>query len=261
MKKNNFAIVQDSAHDEFVDDISPKNDFKIVKEENSVLNTLFYQLSNHHEVYHLGKSYLADFENGAKHFAISSINLSENQQKVLLGIASFFDHFKDLKIGIFGENLDTGLYKQVLADKKCTNLTGFVSSCGSIKVSKFENDFDFISIEPQKKNSVAVMNSQDYKKFISGIIEQYDLVLWDVPTLAIIQNNIPLYFPLIVSSNSLTLIVAEEQMASNELTEVMSFFNKYGVPTKGALLDKKIPQGKIVNHKVSWVKRLFLKED
>lgn len=270
MKKNNTATREieemlDREMDEmFTASINTKSlskaDLKIVKDERKQLSTIFQQLANNDEVHRLGKQFLTDYDKGDKHFAFSSVEWRDGQRKTLLSIASYFHLIKDLRIGIFTEDLNDGVFKEILSAHSQASVTGFASPCGSVTVYKFPDNFDFISIDPEKKLTASIINTHEYKQLVDGIIEQYNMIFWDVPSLSEIKKNIQLYFPLITSTSSLTLVIGEEQATTNKINELINFFDNYGVPAKGVVIDKKAPKGKLSKklHELNWVKRLLI---
>ena len=72
-------------------------------------NKYFYKVRNHHELFKIGSSFYNDFKMGVKSFAISSTGYPQSQQNSILGLASFFDHKEDVRIGIVSNNLNQGI--------------------------------------------------------------------------------------------------------------------------------------------------------
>ncbi len=108
-------------------------------------NKFFYKVSNHQELFRIGKSFYSDYLTGVKSFAITSTGYQTSQQKSILGLASFFDHKEELKIGIISDNLYVGAFKDILKLSKDREYDYFGKE-SSINIHSFYNHFDFIDM-------------------------------------------------------------------------------------------------------------------
>ncbi len=201
------------------------------------VNKYFYKVSNHHELFKIGRSFHKDYMAGVKSFAITSTDYQSSQQNSILGLASFFDHKEDVKIAIISDNLYEGAFKDIVSICSKEKMD-FLDQEVDATISSFYGHFDFIDL------SVLLEISNDssiegYDEVFDQIVDLYDIVFWDVPELHKIQKDSEKYFPVIMKFESLSIIVAQSLTSSRHLEEVRLFFLGYGINLKGLLLDNK----------------------
>jgi len=220
------------------DDVAQSENSKEFKN----INKYFYKVSNHHELFKIGRSYYEDYKSkGIKSFAISSTGYQDSQQKSILGLASFFDHKEKMKIGIISDNLFDGTFKELL---QASELAEVVVDEGipPLNIYSFYTHFDFLDL----KQIVDLVNDNsisDYDEVLDKIVGVYDIVFWDVPDLHKIQRNSEKYFPVIMKFESLSIIVSQQLSSAKDIEEVKSFFLGYGINLKGLLLGNEIEKG------------------
>ncbi len=196
----------------------------------------FYHVENHQELFRIGASYLADFEAGIKNFAIGSTGYHTSQQKTIMGLASFFDHQKDLKIAIVTESLNDNFFGEIVNKEKCHEV--YICDEISFNVTTFHNHFDFILLDELLINEKRAEDDEEMEELLDGFIESYDLIFWDVPEMHKIQTSSQLYYPMLERFESLSLIVAQSLSKKEEVDHTVSFFSDYGVTLKGLLMDE-----------------------
>lgn len=201
-------------------------------------NRFFYRVSNHQELFEIGKSFYDDYLSGVKSFAISSTGYQTSQQKTILGLSSFFDHKEDLfKIAIISDNLDEGAFGDIVSIcKPVSNI--HVDSDKAIDIRSFYDHFDFIDL-----NQILELSQNEeegeFDSIFDRIVDSYDILFWDVPELHKIQLHSEVYFPMIMKFESLTVIVSKEISTQSEIDELKQFFLGYGINLKGLLFDDK----------------------
>ncbi len=234
---------------------------KTVKKRNTS-SPFFYKVTNHHELFKIGTSFYQDFKKGVKSFAISSTGYQQSQQRSILGLASFFDHEEDFKICIISDNLYHGAFKEIISATTSESID-LPSRPTPLDCKRFYNHFDFIDM-----NLLTEMTHHpevDYFAALDELVDEYDLVFWDVPELHRIQPEKESYFPIIMKFDSLSIIVAQCATSTSDIEEVRSFFLGYGINLKGFLLDpQRSEKGEppttsepISKEKKSWWKGLF----
>ena len=221
------------------------------------LSPFFYKVSNHHELYRVGTSFLHDFNKGIKSFAISSVGYQTSQQRTILGLASFFDHQQKLKICILSDNLYLGAFKEIM-QASLPREVQLKESKSPVLVHGFYGHFDFIDI-----NALIDIGRDlgvNFRELLDELLEQFDIIFWDVPELHRIQSEREQFFPLVMRFESLSIIVAKGQTERGKLEEVRSFFMGYGINLKGVLFDTQ-SAGNACNaleiKKRAWWKRWF----
>ena len=207
-----------------------------IKEKKRPLSPYFYRVQNHHELFKIGSSFFNDFMSGVKSFAISSTGYQSSQQRSILGIASYFDHQEDVKIGIVSDNLYLGAFRDIVKSSTKIDLNFSTLETG-FEVSTFYNHFDFIDL-----NNIIALGSQldsDYEDFLDELMDMYDVIFWDVPELYKLQAEKEIFFPIVMKFESLSIIVAKSNSHTEEVADIKSFFLGYGINLKGLLLDSK----------------------
>jgi hypothetical protein len=245
------------------------NENKREKPKKKKSNRYFYKVSNHHELFKIGRSFYSDYMAGVKSFAITSTGYQTSQQKTILGLASFFDHKEDLKIGIISDNLKQGAFKDIVSISK--NIPyDYWGKDKVINIKSFYNHFEFINLD--EILSLAVDSELgEYDEVFDQIVDLYDIVFWDVPELHKIQIDSEGYFPVIMKFESISIIVAQSLTKKSDIEDIKKFFLGYGINLKGLLLEEKSSSSKNEddpnNSKSNnakdnrpWWKRLFSKK-
>lgn len=229
-------------------------------------NRYFYKVSNHHELFKIGRSFYSDYLAGVKSFAITSTGYQTSQQKTILGLASFFDHKEDLKIGIISDNLRQGAFKDIVSISK--NIAyDYWGKDKVINIKSFYNHFEFIDLDELLSLS-SDSDLAEYDEVFDQIVDLYDIVFWDVPELHKVQIDSEGYFPVIMKFESISIIVAQSLTKKSDIEDIKKFFLGYGINLKGLLLEEKTSSVKEANEakesssnnatgKQSWWKRLF----
>jgi len=225
-------------------------------------NRFFYKVSNHQELFRIGRSFYDDYTAGVKSFAISSTGYQTSQQKTILGLASFFDHKDDYKIAVISDNLDQGAFKDIVSISKNIPST-IVGDDYSLNVKSFYNHFDFINLD-EVLNLSNHHNMKEYDSVFDHIVDYYDIVFWDVPELHKIQLDSERYFPMIMKFESLSIIVSKQITKERHVDELKQFFLGYGINMKGLLFEEKNSFEKKPKNskagpikKLSWWQRIF----
>ena len=228
-------------------------------------NKYFYKVNNHHELFNIGRSFYSDYCSGVKSFAITSTGYQSSQQKTILGLASFFDHKEDIKIGIISDNLNDGAFKDIISISKDIKYNPWGEN-KEIKIKNFYNHFEFIDLN--RLLALAIDRELDIDtKVFEHIIDLYDVVFWDVPELYKIQLDSEKYFPVIMKFESISIIVAKSLSKKSDVEDIKKFFLGYGINLKGLLLDKKthkdedLAETETEEIKTSWWKRIFNKKE
>jgi hypothetical protein len=238
-KKSRLRIVKDHSSDSF-----SKN------------NNLFYKVENHNELFKLGSSYLNDFNNGLKSFAIGSTGYENAQQKTILGLASFFDHYSDYRICIISDNLFKSTFKDIISSAKKGALN-FGSDDMEVPIFNFHGHFDFIDLNILLGLGIGV-NDREYEKKLEDIVSYYNIVFWDLPDLSKIKNEGKNYYSMIRCFDSLSIVVSASNCNEKDIENIRTFFQSYSINIKGLVFDAGTSEEEESNKvKIPWWKRLF----
>ena len=245
--------------------VNDGNDKAETSQKRARSNRFFYKVSNHHELFKIGRSFYEDYLSGVKSFAISSTGYQTSQQKTILGLASFFDHKDDFKIAIISDNLDQGAFKDIVSISKIIP-SDFFSDKYNINIKSFYNHFDFLNLNELLKLSVD-HELGEYDSVFDHVVDHYDIVFWDVPELHKVQMDSERYFPMIMQYESISIIVSKQITKQSDVDELKQFFLSYGINMKGLLFEEKnaleetnkkpISKGKKVVTRKKWWQRIF----
>lgn len=235
LKKDNIINLQDSTK---------------IKKGPTKKKGFFYKVENHSELFKLGSSFLQDYNKGLKSFAIGSTGYQNSQQKTILGLASFFDHYSDYRIAIISDNLFNSTFNSVISESTESELH-FGNNFEKIKIFNFHDHFDFIDL-----NILLDVGSSHLQESVEQKVEEvmnyYDIVFWDIPELEKIKEEPESYYLMIRSFDSLSIVVSSTNCSESDLENIKSFFQSYSINIKGLLFDSTINE-----KKAPWWKRII----
>ncbi len=195
----------------------------------------YYRVNDHMELFKVGTSYLRDYQSGIRSMGFASYNLKEEGEKTIFGISSFFNYHDDLNICIITSSLEGSFYESILekAERRKDIYTD-----EEIEYELFHADgHDFIEYE-ELSNVECRCNHLGLEDFIDYLVNKYDLIFWDLPSLDQMNKSREVFFPVVRALESLTLIVGSQVSKGKELDELISYFQKYQVPIKGVLFSE-----------------------
>jgi hypothetical protein len=213
---------------------------QVVKAPKKRSNKYFYKVSNHHELFKIGSSFFEDYKRGVKSFAVGSTGYQASQQNSILGLASFFDHKEDIKIGIVSDNLKEGAFSEIVSISKKSKLE-LGDTDEPCTYYSFYKHFDFFDLD----ELIEISNSDGalrYEEVFDSLVDEYDIIFWDVPDLSKIKKDSEKYFPVIMKFESLSIIVAQSLSNSKDIKDIKNFFIGYGISLKGLLFDTKLKE-------------------
>jgi len=187
-----------------------------------VENKTYYRIANPDQLAVIGASFLDEFNQGVKSFAIASTNYKSSQQRTVLGVASYFDHLFDLRILIISDSPYRGVFADVVNASSVENVS--FPGCGArTEVHRFFHHFDLIDLGKALNG-----NSN-----IGMILESYDIVLWDTPVLSSKPKSREVYEKIAAYFDSLSIIVSPQASNPKDLKEISSHFGGYGINVNG----------------------------
>lgn len=214
------------------------------KQKNLSHNGYYYKAVDHVELFKTGTSYLEDFKNGVRSFAFSSLGLSESRQKSIFGICSFFNYHTEVKTLIVAEDFKKSFFSFYVKDLKPKSKP--IYKDGATYQIFSGPGFDVLDFYEIKRIYSKVPH-YDYEEFLRELTNLYDLVLWDLPELEILDANKEIYFPVIRMLDNVSLIVKGKETNIYQIRELADYYSKYQVDIKGVLFDskkKKLPNKK-----------------
>lgn len=213
-----------------------KRHLRIVDEKKNKPTDFFYRVSNPGQLAKIGQSYLEDFKNGVKNFAITSTNYKASQQRTVLALASYFDHLFDMKILIISDSLNKGVFEEVMSVKK-TEFKSVSGSDNKIEVNHFYHHFDLVDLNKLLSLTAGDKPTFEFEVAMNSLLDEYDIVFWDTPIINTHKNNSKVYSHSISYFESLTIIVSPAVSRASDVNEIKEHFTSMGVNVKGVLFD------------------------
>jgi len=201
--------------------------------KNNLINEFFYKAKDHVELFKVGNSYMTDFEQGLKSFAYVSLedDSSEDREKSIFGVTTFFSHHKDIKICIITASILESYYS-VLVDQDVYN-EEVIFETEKLKVFNADG-FDLITFEELAFLAVNI-GTFNLSHVVEHIVDKYDLLLWDLPTISHMDKNKQIFFPIIRCIDIVSIVVSENKTKIEDISSLIKYFKKYEIKVKGFL--------------------------
>lgn len=194
----------------------------------------FYHFQNHNELYKLGISFNQDFDKGIQHFAFYDESGTEEVHSTILGLTSYFGQkFKKINILIIGSDF----HKTSLKHLHNTNNIKSISLDSERKpnINKFETSPEFLDYKELSRFVKEYDESRNLEKILKFFCADYDLVLWQSPTLKEFETDKELYYHAINCFQNISFVTDLRNITFKKLEEEIKFFNNYNIPVKGII--------------------------
>lgn len=211
----------------------------LLKKKGKQHNGYYYRAKDHVELFKTGSSYLKDFKDGEKNFSFVSTGLDQVREKTVFGIASFFNYHSDCKVAIVTDHFEKSFYQQFVGELEKEEKTivnedlPFYIYAG--------NGFDLIEYTVLRQVERKIKEA-DFETFIEKLVDQYDLILWDLPEIESMKANKELYFPMIRVIDNVSLIVSENKTKFVEMQKIIDYFRRYQIRVKGMLYHREVDE-------------------
>jgi len=232
--------------------------FKIINAENNSVNTkfstdklatYFHRIANHAELFRVGMGFLTEVKKGVKSFAFASVGDKESQQKTILGVCCYFDQNADYKIAIISDHLSQGLFGE-LFDLSTPDSYSMTNGEDTVHYKSFHHHFDFIDYSEFSKFYGNHLYTKNFETEVKKVLESYDLVFWDVPSMATIKANPHFHYRISQLYQSMTIIVSATETSGKEVVAVKKFFGNYNIKLNRVLFDTTVSTDKPVRKKI-----------
>ena len=205
------------------------------RKKNSSHNGFYYRAKDHMELYKVGSSYMIDYNSGLKSIAFCGNSLRPEREKSVFGVTSYFNYHINIKICIVTMSFHESFYHEMTGDLDYRSVKALDENF-DYKVFSGQG-FDIIEFSELKKVE-RKLRHHDFEYFLDVLVEDYDLVLWDLPELDILNSNKELYFPIVRTVDNVSLIVGENYSKFKHIEQMIDYFNRYQINIKGVLVNK-----------------------
>lgn len=197
----------------------------------------FFRVVNDELLFNLGNSYYQDFKKGQKHFAFAHVNAAESQKRSILGVASFIKYFEGSKILIVTGQMGRTYYEAFKGESLLQSAQSPTKTAFSYKVYVV-NSLHYVEVDELSKH-VSSTDQRTFAVTVKAIMDDYDLVLFDLPPTADRKEQYDVYLPLLHTMESVTLTVSLGKNRFSEIDELMKYFTSYNIKIKGSIVDRK----------------------
>jgi len=206
---------------------------ELKRKNNKSLSKLYYKVKNHIELFKLGDSYLRDFNRGIKSLAFNSFENKTEREKTVLGVTSFLNYNAKVTVTVVTDSIEKSLYHSQINDleeiKKPILNEDIAYTCYVTQGVEFVEFSELCNVMYQLGNT-------SFEDFVEYFVENSDVVLWDLPELLEMDNKKELFYPVIRSIESISLIVKSNSSKYKDIYKIKDYFDKYKVPSKGFVL-------------------------
>lgn len=225
---------------------------KTTKQETSgnVLNipvnpNRLFDAENTENLYSLGNSFYKKYKNGKKHFSFSHFGAADAQKRSVLGIASLLNYFESLNILIITGHMDGSVFGKIKENpvktkKVVTNCTPHFHY-----ETMLYREINFVEIE-YLAQLFKEKRVKGRELFLKNLLEEYDVVLYDLPTLHQRKQNYEIYFSFFQLIEEVTLTLTLKKDTFTDVEKLGRYFQQHNIGINGCILDDKFIKERIV---------------
>ncbi len=200
--------------------------------------SFFFRALDDRRLYKLGDSFYRDFKAGKRSFGFGHVNSGDAQKRSILGVASFIKYFDDLKILVVTDKMEGTFF----APFKTQGRSLAAPSLARVDLRSEVTDAYGVHylelhrlIEDHKVDS-----GKRVPAMIKSIMEDYDLVLVDLPPEKERKDQYNVYLPFLQALDHVTLSISLRESRFSEIQEMKDYFASYKIPIKGTVIDRRL---------------------
>ena len=209
----------------------------LTRRKGNTHNGHYYRAKDHMELFKVGSSYMKDFKSGLKSFSFASVNMKEEREKTVFGVSTYFNYHAEVSICIITTEFVKSFYEEFLGEvEEKENQVFDEDLFYNIRIG---NGFDILEFNQLKKIERKI-REYDFEYFLDDLLDSYDLILWDLPELEILDGNKELYFPIVRTLDNVSFVVGENYTKVRNLNEMINYFKRYQIVIKGLLFSPEL---------------------
>ena len=200
------------------------------------ISSYYYRAKEHLDLYQVGMSFLRDIRDNKKCFSFEHLNNKLGQQNTILGVSLFLMFHVNRKSLVITHNFDESIYSKIMGNKvnkkicyRPDDLTYPVVECDGIRFIEY---IDLFKIMTELKKT-------SFEDFVDHLIATNDTLLVDFPEVSKLEKKKEIFFPLINTVDSVSLVIDLKNCKKSELAKLHSYFKRYDVPVKGVTISGK----------------------
>lgn len=197
-------------------------------------NSYFFRAKDGPALFKLGNSFYESYKSGTKYFSFSHIQSGDAQRNSILGIASFIHYHDNVRILIVCSELKNSMFSAFATEEN--KATVGVSSIDNFKYSIFCHEgLNYLEVT-EIKDRCAQSDIKDQVFVLENVINDYDLVLFDLPGTKEMKASYDIYFPVLQLVQNVSIIVGVGKSTFTEIKTLQDFFENYKVKVNGVIL-------------------------
>lgn len=213
----------------------PEEVKKVLKKKYKSKN--YFGVKNHFDLFEIGKHYSQRVEEGCKSFAFLGKSQSVSTHHSILGLASYFNYHKNMKVVVFTENFKGSELQKFLTP---THIEAeMVDECEEDTIESYSCDGIEVVDLSKIRHIAHKIGAEAFMNYLHNYIERSELVFWDLPELKQIDKEREFYQPIISNLHSLSLIVEAGVTRQDEVKKIYAFAGKYQIKMEGAIFYRK----------------------
>tara|TARA_R110002072_G_scaffold276051_2_gene437696 strand:+ start:37226 stop:38587 length:1362 start_codon:yes stop_codon:yes gene_type:complete len=212
----------------------------LTKKKSQNFKSYYYRAKDHMELFKVGSSYMRDYKSGLKNFSFSSFGLKTEKEKTVFGICSYFNYHEDIDVCIITSDFEQSFYQEYIGsiNKESFNYLSEEIPFDIIKAKGFDA-IEYSSFRIAERG----LKEHNLEDLISEIFKSYDVVLWDLPDMGVLDSNKEVYFPIIRTLDNVSFVIGQDRTKNSEIHTLLNYYKRYQVPVKGLLFNPLTKKG------------------
>ncbi|MCP4912851.1 MAG: hypothetical protein GY909_07010 [Oligoflexia bacterium] len=206
----------------------------LTRKKSQSYKSYYYRAKDHMELFKVGSSYMRDYKSGLKNFSFSSFGLKEAREKTVFGICSYFNYHSDVDVCIVTSEYEESFYKEYVGYIKADE-DHLTDEKIPFDVTRAKG-FDVVEYAAFKK-AERQLKENNLEDLIDDLLTKYDVVLWDLPEMGVLDSNKEVYFPIIRTIDNVSFIIGQDRTKNSDIHTLLNYYKRYQVPVKGLLFN------------------------
>lgn len=216
--------------------VESKDNLEKNKKSADQLAGYFYRISNHEELFRIGKGFFQEVKKGIRNFGFTSTGYKNSQQRTILGLCCYFDQNANYKIAIVSDHLSQGIFSE-LVESSTPNTYVTESGEDTVCYKSFYHHFDFFEYAEFSKFYDNHLYTNNFDVEVNKILKNYDVIFWDIPEMENLKNHPHFHYRISHIYESLTVIVSSNNTSGKQIESIKNFYNNYNINLNGVLFD------------------------
>lgn len=239
-EQNEFIDFEDLFLDEEFEEVNLEQQpipFEQFRANHKYISDYYYKIKNHNHFNKIALAFEQDFRRGLNSFGFVSDDSSSSQEKTILSLTSYFQHLDDTVTLIITNSFVGNEYMKFYDKSQKMRRTFFIEDEHTLLFYKYTQNVHFLDIREFIDLNYGQLTHTEYEDSVEVFLDQYDLILWDLPDIKRIQAFDKKFYSLSLKLNALSITVSESQSKNADINNIVNFFENFGVEIKGLIFN------------------------